>query len=207
MRVRSVLSLVVLIVPLATPAQETSPASADRAAQPARVISPAEKPSPEQLARLFEVMRVRSQMEEMLKMVPAALEQQLQSEQDAVEISLMPMGGELTAEQKAARDRVTKKFLALTGSIYPVDEMLSDMVEVYQRYLSRDDVDGIIAFYRSPPGQHILDAQPLMAREVMPMVTKKMESRTKDLVDRYRKELNDAMGPPKVAAPAAAPKS
>ena len=201
MRIRPLLSLVVLLAPLAAPAQETPAAPAEHAAHAGRVIAPADAPSREQLVRLFEVMRIRSQMEDMLKMVPAALEQQLRSEQDTVEISLMPLGGELTAEQKAARDRVTKKYLALVGSIYPVDEMLNDMVAVYQRYLSRGDVDGILDFYRSLPGQHLLDAQPLMAKEVMPMVTKKMESRTEDLVKRYRKELNDAMGPPKVAPP------
>jgi len=207
MRTRATLLPALLLATVApiTPAQQESVAASSHVAAPARVISPAEKPSREQLITLFGVMRIRAQMEEMLKMVPAALEQQLESEQDSVEISLMPMGGELTADQKAARDRVTKKYLAQTGSVYPVDEMLNDMVAVYQRYLSRDDVDGILAFYRSLPGQHILDAQPLMAQEVMPMVTKKMESRTKDLVNRYRKELNEAMGPPKVAPPA--PKS
>lgn len=181
--------------------------AANDAALPAHGGPAADKPTREQLLTLFSVMRIRSQTEGMLKMVPAALQQQLQSEEQEVEITLSPGGGELTEDQKAARDKVTTKYFQMTASIYPMDEMLNDMVEVYQRHLTREDVDAITAFYRSTPGQHILDAQPLMAREVMPAVMKKLELRNKDLVERYRKELNETMGPPKVVPPPASPKS
>lgn len=201
---RNLPALIVLVcVPLAAVAQRASPAPASHAA-PASTVSAADRPSREQLLTLFELMRLRAQMQQMLNMLPAALEQQLQSEQDEVALSLAPAGGgDLSAEQKATRNRITKKHFQQAERIYPMDEMLSDMVEVYQRHLTREDVDGILAFYRSPSGQHLIDAQPLMASEVMPAVTKKMETRSKELVDRYRKELNDAMGPPKVAPPAA----
>ena len=195
--------LVLLFVPFKVTAQAASPAQASHAA-PAGAVSPADKPSREELLSLFEVMRLRAQMQDLLKMLPAALEQQLQSEQQEVELSLAPAGGgDLTPEQKATRDRITKKYFEQAERIYPMDEMLSDMVEVYQRHLTRGDVDGILAFYRSPAGQHLVEAQPLMAREVMPAVTKKMEARSKELVDRYKRELNDAMGPPKIPPPAA----
>jgi hypothetical protein len=208
MRSRLVLLVLVALVaiPLSGNGQTPSAAPPNRSAATSREIPAAEKPSREQLLKLFQVMRIRSQMEEMLRMLPAALQQQLQSEQTEVELSLMQLGGELTAAQKSARDRVTQKYFALAEKQYPVDEMLSDMVEVYQRNLSREDVDGIIAFYRSTPGQHLLDAQPLMAKEVMPAVTKKFEDRDKDLVERYKKELNDVMGPPRVPPPST-PKS
>jgi uncharacterized protein len=209
MRFRLVLAFATVLIlgTLTASAQDASAPPADHAAPLARTISPADKPSREQLLKLFEVMRIRAQMSDMLKMLPAALQQQLQSEEEEVQLSLMPMGGELTAEQRAARDRVTKKYITLTDNLYPVDDMLNDMVEVYERYLSREDVDGIIAFYRSEPGQHILDAQPLMAKEVMPLVQRKMEARNKNLVERYKKELNDVMGPPKVPPQATTPKS
>jgi uncharacterized protein len=205
---RTTLSILFSLVfaPLVAGAQ-SSTTPADDASSSARTISPADKPSREQLLTLFDLMRIRSQMQEMLKMVPAAIEQQLQNEEQEVEISLQTAGGgQLTPDQKAISDKVTSKFIAQTASIYPLNEMLNDMVEVYQRYLSSDDVDGIITFYRSPPGQHLVAAQPLMAQEVMPMVMKKMEARSKDLVDRYRKELNDAMGPPRVPPPPATAK-
>jgi hypothetical protein len=198
------IALASILLPAAAQTELAAPAANTAAAE--RSIPAADQPSREQLLTLFHVMRVRSQMEDMLKTLPAALEQQLQSEEDEVQLSLMPMGGELTAGQKAARDKVTNKYLELAEKQYPVDEMLDDMVAVYQHYLSREDVEGIVAFYRSEAGQHLLDAQPLMARQVMPAVTEKFEARNKVLIERYKKELNDAIGPPRIPPPAA-PKS
>jgi uncharacterized protein len=209
MVIRPTLTVLFALVfaPLVSAAQSPAASPTDDAGSSARTVAPADKPSREQLLTLFELMRIRSQMQEMLKMVPQAIEQQLQSEEQEVEISLQTAGGgQLTADQKAASDKVTEKYIAQTGSVYPLNEMLNDMVEVYQRHLSSNDVDGIIAFYRSPPGQHLVTAQPLMAKEVMPMVMKKMEARSKDLVDRYKNELNEAIGPPKIPAPQNAPK-
>jgi hypothetical protein len=131
-------------------------------AGPVRTIPTEDQPTREQLVKLFEVMRIRSQLVGMLKMLPAALQQQLQNEEQDFELN-NPSGSQLTPAQKAAEDKVTKKYFDLTAGLYPTDEMVNDMVVVYQRHLSREDVDGIIAFYRSAPGQHILDAQPLMA--------------------------------------------
>jgi len=204
---RTLVSSIILASILLPAAAQTAlaPQAADAVAA-ARTIPAADQPSREQLLTLFHVMRIRSQMEDLLKTLPAALEQQLQSEEDEVQLSLMPMGGELTAEQKAARDKVTNKYIELAEKQYPVDEMLDDLVAVYQRHLSREDVEGIVAFYRSEAGQHLLDAQPLMAREVMPAVTEKFEARNKVLIERYKKELNDAIGAPKIPPPAA-PKS
>jgi uncharacterized protein len=204
MRSRQLLPALIGLVflPLAA-AWQTAPLAQAAHTVPAGAPPAIDKPSREQLLTLFEVMRLRAQMQDLLKMLPAALEQQLQSEQQEVELSLATAGGgDLTPEQKATRDRITKKYFELAEGIYPMDEMLNDMVEVYQRHLSREDVEGILAFYRSSAGQHLVDAQPLMAREVMPAVTKKMEARSKELVDHYKKELNDAMGPPKIPPPA-----
>jgi hypothetical protein len=200
-----ILSIAVSIATPATPQAPSTPPAEDAAATP-RTVSAADRPSREQLLTLFGVMRVRPQMEEMLKVLPAALEQQLRSEESEVEIRLMPMGGELTAEQKAARDRVTSKYIQLAEEQYPVNDMIDELVTVYQRNLSREDVDGIIAFYRSTSGQHMLDAQPLMAKEVMPAVSRKFEARDRELIQRYKKDLGDAIGPPKIPPPAA-PKS
>jgi len=76
--------------------------------------------------KLFEVMRIRPQMEEMLKMVPAALQQQLQNEEENVELNHPIGSGQLTPEQKAAEEKVTRKYIELSTSLYPTDEMVND---------------------------------------------------------------------------------
>ena len=180
---------------LALAAQPPAPTSERTSARPTR----------DQLLTLFTVMRIRAQMEQMLSMMPAALEQQMQSEEAEMRSTMLTMGGEPTPEQKTAVDAITAKYIALAEKQYPVDDMLDDMVKVYQRHLTRDDVDGILAFYRSAAGQHLLDAQPLMAGEVMPVVMKKHEARDRELIERYKEELNGVFTPPKPAS--APPKS
>ncbi len=73
--------------------------------------------------------------------------------------------------------------------LYPPDEMVADMTVLYQQHLSRDDVDGMIAFYSSPAGQHLLDAQPLIAREYMPIVMTRVTERSKAMMKEMMKEM------------------
>ena len=47
------------------------------------------------------------------------------------------------------------------------DDMIKDVVPVYQKHLTRSDVRALVAFYSSPPGQKILREQPAMVRESM----------------------------------------
>lgn len=49
----------------------------------------------------------------------------------------------------------------------PVDEMVDAMVPIYQKHLTKDDLDGILAFYASPVGQKLQREQPAMMQEGM----------------------------------------
>lgn len=49
----------------------------------------------------------------------------------------------------------------------PVDEMIDAMVPIYQKHLTKDDMDGILAFYASPVGQKLQREQPAMMQEAM----------------------------------------
>jgi|ERR1039458_7494204 hypothetical protein len=92
-----------LICLMTSVAQQPKPPAAESTA--ARTISAPDRPSKEQLVKLFEVMRIRPQMEEMLKMVPAALQQQLQNEEENVELNHPIGSGQLTPEQRPPRRR------------------------------------------------------------------------------------------------------
>ena len=52
-------------------------------------------------------------------------------------------------------------------------------------------MDGLITFYSSPPGQHLLDAQPAIAKEYMPMVMGKVSERSKAMTKEMMKEMAD----------------
>jgi hypothetical protein len=46
-----------------------------------------------------------------------------------------------------------------------MEDLIQDVVPIYQKHLSRADVEAVIRFYSSPVGQKIRREQPAMARE------------------------------------------
>jgi len=68
-----------------------------------------------------------------------------------------------TPEQLAEVD----KFAGSLFADMPVDEMLEAMIPIYQKHLTKDDMDGILAFYSSPVGKKLQREQPAMTQESM----------------------------------------
>ena len=63
---------------------------------------------------------------------------------------------------------------------FPWDEMLESMVPVYQKHLTKGDVNALVAFYATPTGQKILRDMPAIMQEamesMMPLMRKQMEA-------------------------------
>lgn len=50
---------------------------------------------------------------------------------------------------------------------FSIDEMMDAIIPVYQRHLTHADVQSIIDFYKSPPGQKFITEMPMMMSEAM----------------------------------------
>jgi len=129
----------------------------------------------------------------MRQIVPAMVQQQITSTLKQTEAD-----SKLTPEQHEAMQKVMNKYVGKAMDLYPPQEMLTDMVGIYQRHLSKNDVDGLIAFYSSPAGQHLLNAQPAIAQEYMPIVMGKVQERSVAMTKEMMKEMAEI-------APAAKP--
>jgi hypothetical protein len=99
------------------------------------------------------------------------------------------------------------KYVAKSMDLYPTDEMLTDMTGIYQKHLSKDDVEGLLTFYSSPAGQHLLDAQPVIAQEYMPLVMGKVGQRSQAMTKEMMKEMAEVLpaNKPAQSKPAAKP--
>lgn len=64
--------------------------------------------------------------------------------------------------EKILEDYKQKLSILLIG-----DEFTDELVSTYAKYLTDDDVKGIIQFYGTPSGQHLLEVTPKMASEFM----------------------------------------
>ena len=61
----------------------------------------------------------------------------------------------------AAQDDFEKEFLAAIS----MRELVNLIVPIYERHFSEQDLDGMLAFYRSPVGQHFIKALPQVTAE------------------------------------------
>jgi hypothetical protein len=86
-----------------------------------------------------------------------------------------------------------KKYMEKAMSLYPADERIADLSGIYQRHLSREDVESVIAFYSSPAGQHMLELSPAVMKEYVPLVMSRMQERSKALTDEMKKDMKDTV--------------
>ena len=164
-------------------------AMAQAAEPPPRVIAPGDQPSKEQVQRLFEVMRLKQQMDTMMNSMSTMMQQQISSQIKSM------AGDNLPVDKQAELDRIMHKYMQRALELYPVSEMVGDMTAIYQKHLSKDDVDAYIAFYNSPAGQHLLDEQPAIMKEYLPVVSQRMQERSKTLNEEMMKDLEGLAKP------------
>ena len=174
------------------PADQTA---ADKTTATAEAIIPQDQQaSREQLKKLFEVMRLRQQFDAMMKMLPNFVQQQVHAQMEEMTAKL-PDDKKPTPEQKAALDKVMRNYMGKAQAIYPADEMIEDAITVYRRHMSRHDVDAYITFFSSAPGQHLLDAQPQIMKEYMPIAMQRAQARSKELFAQMAVDMEEAMKP------------
>ena len=142
----------------------------------------------EQLARLFEVMRIKQQLAASTRTMPALVQQQFQEQLQQMQKD-NPQLASLTEEQQQAMKALMGKFMERAMTLYGSDEMIADMTSLYQKHLSRTDADATIAFYSTPAGQHLLDMLPAIMQEFMPTVMQKTQGRITPLILEMTKEM------------------
>jgi hypothetical protein len=113
-------------------------------------------PSKEDVLKFMEVLRIRSQLNQYFNGV--AKQARLGAEEAFKE--KVPNA---TAEQLAQLD----KFADGLFKNMPIDEMIEGIIPIYQKHLTKEDLQGILAFYASPVGLKLQHEQPAMTQESM----------------------------------------
>jgi hypothetical protein len=100
--------------------------------------------------------------------------------------------GALTAFKQKVPNPTPDQISALNTMIdpifqdFPINEMVDAMVPIYQKHLTKEDLDAAIAFYASPSGQKILREQPAMMSEAMKAGQDVMVARIPDISKRMQ---------------------
>lgn len=86
--------------------------------------------------------------------------------------AMKQMAPQITAMIKQqSGGQISDEFAELMASefVKMYDRMLKAMTPVYQKYLSLEDIHGIIAFYETPVGKKLADTNTKIAMDVMPV--------------------------------------
>lgn len=161
----------------------TSTASAKSDAAQASVDG---KPTPAQVRKLLELLRVRDDLQATLD----SMKQQMKGE--AVDAFRDKVPNPSPEQLKSVNGILDDAFAELS-----LDDLIQDLVPVYQRHLTRSDVQALVTFYASGPGQKILREQPAIIRESMQtagssqqkrmeLMLAKVELRMQQLIDQQK---------------------
>lgn len=107
---------------------------------------------------LFATLHMDQTMAQLMKLVMAQVQQSVNS---------VPGAENMTADQKAKVADFQKRVAALVSEKVGWKALEPDFVDLYATTYTEEELDGILAFYKSPVGQKMLEKTPeLMARGV-----------------------------------------
>lgn len=121
--------------------------------------------SKEDVKKLFEVMASREQIGQIMQQVFTQM-RSLSREQ------IKKRHPDVSDEDLARMDRQSEDLI----KNFPLDEMLSDMIPIYQRHFTKTDIDAMTAFYASPAGQKFLHEMPAVTTETMRAVYPRIQA-------------------------------
>jgi hypothetical protein len=83
-------------------------------------------------------------------------------------------GKPLSAAEQAIMDKQQTKMIAIMKDELSWAKIKDGFVQVYRETFSQEEVDGIIAFYKSPAGQAFIDKQPALMKNTMTLMQQRM---------------------------------
>jgi hypothetical protein len=137
----------------------------------AETAAPAESvPTKQEVLQILEVMQIKARVSLMMQGV--GTQARLSAEQSLKEKIPDATPQELAKVDEAA-DAMIKQL--------PINEMMAAMVPIYQKHLTKSDLQGMKVFFSSRVGQKLLREQPAMMSEAMKAATEIAQSRMGEL--------------------------
>jgi len=127
----------------------------------------------EDIVKLFNTMNIHEQMRLVMESV-------LKQQRAMIHDSLRKRTPQITDEELAHLDQLTTDVM----KDMPTDTLLDDMIPVYQKHLTRSDVDAMNTFYASPTGQKLMREMPAMTSESVQAAAPHMQAMMDKIMDR-----------------------
>ena len=162
---KALLCLVLIVASIPLTGQQSAPGAAAKSPStaPAKKAESAAKlpgnaPTREDILKLFDLMQISKTMD---AIVNAAKQQSIETAVQMIHEKIPNP----TAEQKKQFEETVNEILGQALGPKAIQEMLEATIPVYQRHLTRTDLQAMTVFYSSPVGQKLLREQPAMVQE------------------------------------------
>ena len=128
--------------------------------------------------RFLDAMQTRDMMKNVMQVMATQMHQivhdQLKNQQN------------LPADAEARLTKSTDEML----KTFPYDQLIDAMIPVYQKHLTKGDVDALVAFYSSPVGVKMLKELPGMTSESMQAASGVMQKMLADATQHVTDEIS-----------------
>lgn len=179
-------------------------AFAQQPAAPATPAAPAPVPASVQASRddvlkLLSMVHVQDQIEDMQNELAGQIADSILGDLDLKQI---------TPEQQARLHEAALASVNDVRSAYPTSQMIDDLIPVYQKHLTRADVEAAITFFSTPAGQKFIVEAPQMMQEALVISRPKIEQAIESVRPKIEERMRSALATqpaPKPAPPAAHP--
>jgi len=132
----------------------------------------------EDVLKLFDTMKIHDQMRLVMDSV-------LTQQRAMVHEELKKRDPTVTADELKHLDQ----FMSDLMKDMPINELLDDMIPVYQKHLTHTDVAAMDAFYASATGQKLLREMPAMTAESMQAANPHMQAIMEKIMNRTEQEV------------------
>ena len=125
---------------------------------PLNAFAADQTPSEASIKQLLEVTEVRKLLESTMSQMDAVLKQATQQ---------VTQGQKITPEVQKQIDKGRAESIAMLKEILDWNKLEPMYVRVYQKSLTQPQVDSLIAMYKSPGGQTLLNTMPTVMQNTM----------------------------------------
>lgn len=100
-------------------------------------------------------------------------------------------GKPATPEQQKALDNFHGKMKEILHKELGWESMQPIIVQIYQKSLNQDEVNGMIAFYKTPTGQAVIKKMPLIMQNTMSLMQQKMPHMVQEIQQAAKESFKD----------------
>jgi hypothetical protein len=123
------------------------------------------KPTDESLRELLEITHAKR----LLEAVPGQIDSMM-----TTTVKSLLQGRTLSAQEQKSVDAMRAKVATLTAEQLSWEVMEPQYLRIYRDSFSQSEIDGMLAFYKSPAGQAVVEKLPLLQQNIMSNMQQRM---------------------------------